>query len=60
VARVIRLALSNPLPLARYLVGVDAVGAFLGQKLAPTIVTDYVKSLSAGLRRVPVPKPFTR
>jgi NAD(P)-dependent dehydrogenase (short-subunit alcohol dehydrogenase family) len=58
VARVIRIALSNPVPLARYLVGVDAVGAFLGQKLAPTIVTDYVKSLSAGLRRVPLPNPF--
>jgi hypothetical protein len=53
VARVIRLALSNPVPLARYLVGVDAVSAVLGQTIAPTIVADYVKSFSAGLRRLP-------
>jgi NAD(P)-dependent dehydrogenase (short-subunit alcohol dehydrogenase family) len=54
VARVIRVALANPVPLARYLVGVDAVGMFVGQKLAPTVVADYVKAVSAGLRRVPV------
>ncbi|MDX6286353.1 MAG: hypothetical protein QOG53_1838 [Frankiales bacterium] len=55
VARVIRLALNNPVPLARYLVGVDAVSLFLGQKLAPTILADYVKSVSAGIRRLPLP-----
>jgi NAD(P)-dependent dehydrogenase (short-subunit alcohol dehydrogenase family) len=57
VARVIRLALINPVPLARYLVGVDAVGMFVGQKLAPTVVGDYVKGLSAGLRRLPFRRP---
>jgi NAD(P)-dependent dehydrogenase (short-subunit alcohol dehydrogenase family) len=60
VARVIRVALNNPVPLARYLVGVDAVSLFLGQKLAPTMLADYVKSVSAGLRRVPLPNPFAR
>lgn len=53
VARVVRLALGSPRPLARYLVGVDAVGLVLGQKLAPTVVADYVKALSAGLRSLP-------
>ena len=53
VARVVRLALGSPVPLARYLVGADAVGLFLGQKLAPTMVADYVKGLTSGLRSLP-------
>lgn len=53
VARVVRIALASPLPLARYLVGADAVGAVLGEKLLPTLVTDYVKGLASGLRRLP-------
>ncbi|HMA45923.1 MAG TPA: SDR family NAD(P)-dependent oxidoreductase [Frankiaceae bacterium] len=53
VARTIRLALANPLPLARYLVGVDAVGGVVGQALSPTLVQDYVKGVGAGLRRLP-------
>jgi len=54
VGRVVRVALASPLPLARYLVGVDAVGSVLGEKLLPTRVTDYVKGLAAGLRRLPL------
>ena len=50
VARVVRLALASPVPLARYVVGVDAVGALIGTKLAPTLVTDFVKGVSVGLR----------
>ena len=53
VARVVRVALASPVPLARYLVGVDAVALFVGQKLAPTALADYVKSVSAGLRSLP-------
>jgi NAD(P)-dependent dehydrogenase (short-subunit alcohol dehydrogenase family) len=52
VARVIRLALANPVPLPRYLVGVDAVGMAVSDALAPTVVTDYVKAVGAGLRSV--------
>ena len=54
VARVIRLALASPMPLPRYLVGVDAmVGAAL-DKVAPTFVGDYVKAASVGLRKLPL------
>ena len=53
VARTIRLALAVPFPLARYLVGLDAVvGTFL-DTVAPTAVADYVKAATAGLRKVP-------
>ena len=55
VARTVRLALANPVPLARYVVGADAVGGILAETLAPTVVTDYVKAVGAGLRRLPVP-----
>jgi NAD(P)-dependent dehydrogenase (short-subunit alcohol dehydrogenase family) len=58
VARTIRLALSNPVPLARYVVGADAVGGILAETVVPTVVTDYVKSLGAGLRSLPVKLPF--
>lgn len=54
VARVVRIALVSPVPLARYLVGVDAVGGVLGQKLLPTALTDQLKGLAAGLRRWPL------
>ena len=53
VARTIRLALTNPVPLARYVVGVDAVGGILAQTLLPTVITDYVKGVGAGLRTGP-------
>ncbi|HVF04572.1 MAG TPA: SDR family oxidoreductase [Frankiaceae bacterium] len=53
VARTIRLALAVPYPLARYLVGVDAVVGTVLDTLAPTSVADYVKAASAGLRRLP-------
>lgn len=55
VARTIRLALANPLPQSRYLIGADAVGSFVGERLAPTVVTDYVKQVVTGLRRLPLP-----
>ena len=58
VARTIRVALSNPLPMARYLVGADAVGGALAETLIPTVVTDYVKAVTTGLRSLPVKIPF--
>jgi NAD(P)-dependent dehydrogenase (short-subunit alcohol dehydrogenase family) len=60
VARTIRIALSNPLPMARYLVGADAVGGVLAETLFPTAVTDYVKAVTTGLRSLPVKIPFLR
>ena len=59
VARTIRLALSNPVPLARYVVGADAVGGILAERVLPTAVTDYVKAITTGLRS-PVRLPFLR
>ncbi|MCU1593072.1 MAG: Short-chain dehydrogenase/reductase [Frankiales bacterium] len=50
VARTIRVALSNPVPLARYVVGVDAVSGIVAESLLPTVLLDYVKSVSTGLR----------
>jgi NAD(P)-dependent dehydrogenase (short-subunit alcohol dehydrogenase family) len=58
VARTIRVALSNPLPLARYVVGADAVTGILAETLVPTVLTDYVKAVSTGFRRLPVKLPF--
>ena len=60
VARTIRVALSNPLPMARYVIGADAVGGILAETLVPTAVTDYVKSVSTGLRQLPLKIPFLR
>ncbi len=60
VARTIRLALANPLPLPRYLVGVDAIGMAVSDSLAPTVVSDYVKAVGAGLRRITPALPFNR
>ena len=60
VARTIRVALSNPLPMARYLVGADAVGGVIAETLVPTAVTDYVKAVTTGLRSLPVKIPFLR
>jgi NAD(P)-dependent dehydrogenase (short-subunit alcohol dehydrogenase family) len=60
VARTIRLALATPVPLPRYLVGVDAVGMALSDSLTPTVVSDYVKAVGAGLRRLAPPLPFRR
>ena len=50
VARTIRVALANPVPMARYVVGADAVGGILAESLVPTVVTDYVKGVTSGLR----------
>jgi NAD(P)-dependent dehydrogenase (short-subunit alcohol dehydrogenase family) len=64
VARTVRIALANPVPLARYVVGADAVTGILAETLAPTVLTDYVKGVTAGLRslpvRLPVKLPFLR
>jgi NAD(P)-dependent dehydrogenase (short-subunit alcohol dehydrogenase family) len=53
VARTIRVALASPRPLPRYLVGVDAIGGTLAEKLVPTAISDAVKGLATGLRRLP-------
>ena len=53
VARTVRLALSNPVPLARYVIGADAVGGILAETLVPTLLVDYVKSIGAGLKSLP-------
>lgn len=58
VARAIRVALSNPVPLARYVVGADAVSGILTEQLVPTVVTDYVKAVGSGLKRTPIKLPF--
>lgn len=58
VARTVRLALANPVPLARYVVGVDAVSGLLADAVAPTVVSDYVKAVGSGLRRAPLKVPF--
>jgi NAD(P)-dependent dehydrogenase (short-subunit alcohol dehydrogenase family) len=58
VARTVRVALSNPVPLARYVVGADAVGGILAETVVPTVLTDYVKSVSTGLRSLPLKIPF--
>jgi NAD(P)-dependent dehydrogenase (short-subunit alcohol dehydrogenase family) len=60
VARTVRVALSNPVPLARYVVGADAATGILAETLVPTVVTDYVKGVSVGLRRLPARLPFFR
>lgn len=60
VARTVRVALGNPVPLPRYLVGADAVGGVLAETVVPTAVTDYVKALGAGLRSLPLKVPFLR
>lgn len=52
VGRAVRLALATPVPLPRYLVGVDAVALAVSDALVPTAVTDYVKGVGAGLRGV--------
>jgi hypothetical protein len=53
VARTVRLALGTPVPLARYLVGVDAVTGVVAERLMPTAVTDVVKGVATGVRRLP-------
>lgn len=53
VARTVRLALGTPVPLARYLIGADAVGGVLAERLVPTAVTDVVKGLATGVRSLP-------
>jgi NAD(P)-dependent dehydrogenase (short-subunit alcohol dehydrogenase family) len=58
VARTVRLALANPVPLARYVVGADAAGGILSETLLPTVVTDVVKAAAVGLRSSPIRIPF--
>ncbi|MDP9435498.1 MAG: SDR family NAD(P)-dependent oxidoreductase [Actinomycetota bacterium] len=58
VARTVRVALSNPVPLARYVVGADAATGILADAVTPTMVSDYVKAVTSGLRRTPVRIPF--
>ncbi len=58
VARTVRVALANPVPLARYVVGADAVAGVLSEALVPTVVSDYVKAVGSGLRSLPVKIPF--
>lgn len=58
VARTVRVALANPVPLARYVVGADAVTGLLAETIAPTVLTDYVKGVAAGLRSLPVSLPI--
>jgi len=53
VARTVLLSLRSPVPLARYLVGVDAVGGTVAERLVPTFVSDKVKAVAAGLIRLP-------
>jgi NAD(P)-dependent dehydrogenase (short-subunit alcohol dehydrogenase family) len=53
VARTVRLALGTPVPLARYLIGADAVGGVLVERLVPTAISDMVKGLVTGVRRLP-------
>ncbi|MBC7372475.1 MAG: SDR family oxidoreductase [Frankiales bacterium] len=60
VARTVRVALANPVPLARYVVGADAVTGLLAETFIPTVITDYVKAVSSGLRSLPVKLPFLR
>lgn len=50
VARTVRYALATPIPLARYLVGVDAIGGVLAERLVPTAVLDLVKAKVAGVQ----------
>jgi NAD(P)-dependent dehydrogenase (short-subunit alcohol dehydrogenase family) len=52
VARVIRLCLASPLPLPRYLVGIDAVSGVLAEHVTPTVVSDFVKGMALGLKKV--------
>ena len=58
VARTVRIALANPVPLARYVVGADAVTGILADTFVPTVVSDYVKAVAAGLRALPVTLPL--
>jgi NAD(P)-dependent dehydrogenase (short-subunit alcohol dehydrogenase family) len=53
VARTVRLALGTPMPLARYLVGADAVGGVIVERLVPTVISDVVKGVVTGVRRLP-------
>ena len=58
VARTVRVALANPVPLARYVVGADAAGGILSETLLPTVLTDVVKAAAVGLRTSPIRIPF--
>jgi NAD(P)-dependent dehydrogenase (short-subunit alcohol dehydrogenase family) len=53
VARTVRLALGTPVPLARYLIGADAVSGVLAERLVPTALSDVVKGIATGVRSLP-------
>jgi len=53
VARTVRLALGTPVPLARYLVGADAVAGVVAERLVPTALSDVVKGVATGVRSLP-------
>jgi NAD(P)-dependent dehydrogenase (short-subunit alcohol dehydrogenase family) len=53
VARTVRLALGSPVPLARYLIGADAVAGVVTERLVPTALTDMVKGVATGIRKLP-------
>lgn len=55
VARTVRLALASPAPLPRYLVGVDAMAGVAVERLVPTALTDVVKGVALGVRRLGLP-----
>ena len=57
VARAVRLALAAPVPMPRYLVGVDALAMAASDAVTPTLVADYVKGVGAGVRSL---LPFRR
>ncbi len=57
VARTIRLALASPVPMSRYLVGADAVGATVLDAITPTVLSDWVKGVATGARS---PLPWRR
>ncbi|GGC63080.1 SDR family oxidoreductase [Hoyosella rhizosphaerae] len=55
VAKTIRRALTARHPRSRYLVGADAIGSVLLDAVSPTVMSDYVMRLGAGLAKAPKP-----
>src|SRR4051812_13485018 len=53
VARTVRLALGSPMPLARYLIGADAVGGVLVERLVPAAASDRVYGVATRVCRRP-------
>ncbi len=57
VARAVRLALATKHPMRRYLVGFDAMAGTALDTLTPSILSDYVKRVAAGVGRLPFTHP---